>query len=96
MTTITFKPGATGPFAMAFTDGDGNALAWDAVQLRIHAGASCEVIAGSVAGGRWQFDLSALALPPRLYPVSVYFDEGDGFRQLLDGPDLLFNITGGC
>ena len=96
MTTISFKPGATGPFALAFTDDEGNALSWDAVQLRIQAGSTCQSISGTASDGRWVFDLDGLNLPPRVYPVTVYFDEGDGFRQLLGGSDLLFNITGGC
>lgn len=96
MPTISFQPGFTGPFALEITDAEGNALDLAATQIRIPTGTACLTINGTQDGTRWHFDFDNIGLNPRLYTAAFYYDEGDGWRQLLGGDDLLINIIGGC
>ena len=78
MTTIPYKPDASGPFVMRFEDIDGEAITYVATQLRIQNGATCILINGLLVGEEFEFTLPAL--PPRLYVASAYYDAGDGWR----------------
>lgn len=66
MTTIPFKPGASGPFAVRFTGRDGGVIDYGRAQLRIDTGSACLLFDGELVEDRWQFDLDALDLPKDL------------------------------
>lgn len=99
MTTIAYKPGASGPFVVIFEDLSGSALEYPEAELRISTGAACLAVAGTkitvVSNGAevpaFSFDLPDL--PPRLYTASPYYDAGEGWRSPHD-----FHILyrGGC
>lgn len=93
MTTIPYKPGASGPFVVRFEDDAGDPITYATTQLRIQAGAACLTVDGVLAGEEWEFDLSTLALAPRLWPATIYYDAGDGWR-LAEAFNL--HIKGGC
>lgn len=93
MTTITYKPGASGPFVVRFEDDDGAALDYGRAQLRIQRGAQCLMLDGRPAEAGWQFDMDALDLPPRLYTASIYYDAGEGWRL---GEMVNLYVQGGC
>ena len=106
MTTIPYKPGASGPFVMVFEDLAGAAVEYQAVELRISAGSQCipitgtriEVTQNGAAVPAYRFDLPDL--PPRLYKASPYFNAGDGMRQATDAEmkpqDIHILYEGGC
>ena len=93
MTTITFKPGASGPFVVRFEDDAGGAVAFYAAQVRIQSGAACIIVDGVLQDGAWLFDFDTLTLSPRLYPASIYYQSSDGWR--LSGA-INLQILGGC
>ena len=87
MTTISFKPGATGPFVVRLEAEDGDPVAYVRTQVRVQAGAACLTVDGVLAG------LSTLVVTPRLWPATIYYDAGDGWR-LAEAFNL--HILGGC
>ena len=99
MTTIPYKPGASGPFVMIFEDLAGTAIDYPATELRISTGTGCIALAGTritvISEGAevpaYRFDLPDL--PPRLYRASPYYDAGDGWRSPHEF-DILYR--GGC
>ena len=93
MTTVSFKPGATGPFVVRLEAEDGDPVPYVRTQIRVQAGAACLTVEGVAAGEEWEFDLSTLVLAPRLWPATIYYDAGDGWR-LADAFNL--HIQGGC
>ncbi|RJE81268.1 hypothetical protein [Paracoccus sp. JM45] len=78
MTTIPYKPDASGPFVMRFEDDAGEAITYAATQLRIQTQDACIAIDGVRVGDEYEFTLPDL--PPRLYVVSAYYAAGDGWR----------------
>ena len=95
MTTIPYRRGDPAPLVFSPRQPDGTPvdMAGMSVQLRISAGRQCIPLDGAPRDDGFDFDLSALDLPPRLYVVSVYRDSGDGWRH---ASDMFINITGGC
>jgi hypothetical protein len=93
MTTVTYKPGASGPLVVSIADDAGASMDDLPRQLRIGTGSECRIIATTWDGEYWVADLSTLDLPPRLYPVSVYYQDGGNWR-LADTFNIL--IEGGC
>ena len=93
MTTISFKPGATGPFVVRLEAEDGDPVAYVRTQVRVQAGAACLTVDGVLAGEEWGVDLSTLVVTPRLWPATIYYDAGDGWR-LAEAFNL--HILGGC
>ena len=93
MTTVSFKPGATGPVVLRFEDDAGEAISYGSPQLRVQAVGQCLIVPGALAGDDWEFDLSILDPPPRPYAATIYHDAGHGWRQ----PDTInLHIQGGC
>ena len=87
MTTVSIKPGASDPLVMR------PSVMATAAELRIDSGTACIVVAGVVAADTFTFDLNALVLTPRLYPVSIYFDHGTGMKK---SGEFNLLIEGGC
>ena len=93
MTTVRYRPGKSGPLVLSIA-GDGGELMDDLPrQIRIETGATCWVKDAEWDDGVWVVDLSELTLPKRLYRASVYYRDGQNWRQAGD-----FNILfeGGC
>lgn len=93
MATVSVKPGSAGPFVVQIAGDDGEVWSDLPRELRIDAGDACVVVPTEWDGEYWVADLNTLTLPPRLYPVSVYYETGGQWR-LADQFNLL--IDGGC
>ena len=93
MATVSVKPGSAGPFVVSIADDAGVVMDDLPRELRIDAGSACITITTEWDGEYWVADLNALSLPPRLYPVSVYYLT-EGQWRLADQFNML--IEGGC
>lgn len=92
MTTITYRPGGSGPLVLRFEDDAGEAVTHGAAEVRVSTPTECLIIPGTLAGEEWEFDLPTL--PPRLYRMSIYTAKGG------DGPrfwaEMNLAVEGGC
>lgn len=95
MTTINLRIGGSEPLVFRPEQPDGTMpdLTGGAMQLRIGAGSTCIIVPGAVTDDGFEVDLNDIALPPRLYRASVWFNWGSGWRWQ---GDVLLNVTGGC
>ena len=97
MASIMFKPGEAEPLAIQPEQEDGATpdLTGVSVQLRVQSGATCIALDGvlDAEGQLFEVDLNTLDLPPRLYPATIYFDWGDGYRHT---GHLNLIVEGGC
>ncbi len=85
MASIMFKPGEAEPLAIQPEQDDGTTpdLTGVSMQLRVGSGATCITLDGVLDADEQLFtvDLNTLDLPPRLYPATIYFDWGEGYRH---------------
>lgn len=94
MPTQDYHLSAPEPIRLRFQDESGALMNDLDFRLSLPLGSTCELIAGVLrTDGDWDFDLSGLALLPRLYPVSVQSNDGAGWVYL---QSLNVNVIGGC
>ena len=105
MTTISFKPGATGPFVVRLEAEDGDPVAYVRTQVRVQAGAACLTVDGVLAGEEWEFDLSTgnegwstaySQLNPK-HDLVQGLGAGDDYVifEIEGGRHLLYDLNGG-
>jgi len=97
MASLLIKPGEEDPIAFNPVQSDGETpdLTDVLMQLRIYSGEACIALDGVLDEDAQLFevDVNSLELEPGLYPGTIFFDWGDGYRH---SGHVNLVIEGGC
>lgn len=93
MTTLDYSLAAPQPILMRFDDEAGDPITDMTFQIRLAVNGACVAVDGVLDGDMFEFDLSGIALAPRLHAVTIYSNDGGGWTL---NQQLYLNAIMGC